>query len=136
MLIKAIDKELSAENSEEEIHVTKEYVSINGSTQGLIIESMDTTMPVLLFLHGFGFPAYPLIKANKVHLEKFFTVCYWDQRGAGMSYNPKEAKTPMTINQVIDDVIAVTQYLRKKVCCRESVLARSFMGKLYRKFGS
>ncbi len=56
-----------------------QLVHLNGSQQGVIIKhNKDKFAPILLFLHGGpGFPAYPLISANRVELEQEFTVCYW-----------------------------------------------------------
>lgn len=45
--------------------VTKKYININETRQGLIIESLNKGKPLLLFLHGGpGFSAYPVIKAH------------------------------------------------------------------------
>lgn len=89
----------------------KEYIEINGTKQGLIIESLDKEKPLLLLLHGGpGFPIYPFIKAHNMSLEKFFNVCYWDQRGTGMSYNPK-VNNSLTVDQLTDDTIRVAEYL-------------------------
>ncbi|WP_051556678.1 alpha/beta fold hydrolase [Alkalihalobacterium bogoriense] len=95
--------------------VTKEYLKINGVRQGIIIESLNQANPLLLFLHGGpGFPIYPAIKAYGTNLQQYFTVCYWDQRGAGMSYNKKETEKPLTVEQLVDDTIEVIHYLREK----------------------
>ncbi|MDY0395874.1 alpha/beta hydrolase [Virgibacillus halophilus] len=68
----------------------KEYTDINQCRQGIIIESEKPGKPVLLFIHGGpGLPAYPLMKKGGLRLEKYFTVCYWDQRGTGMSFVKK-----------------------------------------------
>jgi len=95
--------------------VTKEYLNINGARQGLIIESLNQGNPSLLILHGGpGFPVYPIIKAHGLRLEQFFDVCYWDQRGTGMSYQIKEVKKPLTVEQLVDDTIQIVNYLREK----------------------
>ncbi|WP_176449240.1 alpha/beta fold hydrolase [Lentibacillus sp. CBA3610] len=95
--------------------ITKEYIEINGVRQGLIIESLNQGNPLLLFLHGGpGFPAYPVIKAHGVRLEQFFDVCYWDQRGTGMSYYDKESNEPLSVEQLVGDTIQVVNYLREK----------------------
>jgi pimeloyl-ACP methyl ester carboxylesterase len=94
--------------------VVKKYININGARQGLIIESSNKGNPLLLFLHGGpGFPVYPIIKSHRLKLEKYFDVCYWDQRGTGMSYNAEEAKNPLTLKQLLDDTIQVVHYLRE-----------------------
>lgn len=116
MLLESVEKPLS--NMREESGtgtIIKEYIQINGARQGIIIESLNKGNPLLLFLHGGpGFPVYPIIKAHDIRLEQFFDVCYWDQRGAGMSYHVQEAKKQLTVEQLVDDTIQVINYLRNK----------------------
>ena len=45
------------------------------------------------------------------HLEKYFTVCYWDQRGAGMTYSRSTDPSTMTVEQMVEDTREVTEYL-------------------------
>lgn len=111
MLLESVQKPLEKGKGT----TTKEYVEINGTRQGIIIESLNKGNPLLLFLHGGpGFPVYPTIKAHGIRLEQFFDVCYWDQRGAGMSYHDKETNEPLTVEQLVDDTIQVINYLREK----------------------
>jgi len=117
MLIKSFEKpltDMSGTNNGEGT-ITKEYVQINGARQGIIIESINKGNPLLLLLHGGpGFPIYPFVKAHSMRLEQFFDVCYWDQRGTGMSYNKKDVKKQLTVDQLVDDTIQVINYLRGK----------------------
>jgi pimeloyl-ACP methyl ester carboxylesterase len=93
----------------------KIHVGINGIQQGMIIRSADPSNPVLLFVHGGpGMPAYLLERDYPTGLEKDFTVVWWDQRGAGLSYHPGIPPQTMTADQYVDDTIAVTNYLRKR----------------------
>lgn len=113
MLLASYEKRLNKNNKEGT--VTKEYIEINGVRQGIIIESLNKEKPLLLFLHGGpGFPIYPFNKAHGIHFENLFNVCYWDQRGTGMSYNKKETDSPLNLNQLIEDTIEVVNYLRNK----------------------
>ncbi|GIN15724.1 alpha/beta hydrolase [Shouchella clausii] len=90
--------------------VSKEYLYINGTKQGLIIETTDENLPVLLVVHGGpGYPLYPIVRANNVQLHRLFTVCYWDQRGTGMSYTSD--KKGLTVDQLVNDTIEVSNYL-------------------------
>lgn len=94
--------------------MTKKYLQVNGTKQGVIIESLDQGNPLLLFLHGGpGFPVYPTIKAHHVRLEKFFDVCYWDQRGTGMSYD-QSSEEPLSVEQLVNDTVQVVNYLREE----------------------
>lgn len=88
---------------------------IGGIEQGMIIQSKNTNNPVVLFLHGGpGNPEYVLSKESNVGLEDSFTVCWWEQRGSGMSYSSSIEKGSITLDQMIADTIEVTNYLRKR----------------------
>jgi pimeloyl-ACP methyl ester carboxylesterase len=90
-------------------------VDINGITQGMIIRSRDETHPVLLFLHGGpGMPAYVISERYPTGLEDDFTVVWWNQRGAGLSYSPGIPPETMTVEQLIADTVAVTNCLRQR----------------------
>lgn len=93
----------------------KIHVNINGIDQGMFIKGKDRTKPVLLFIHGGpGMPEYAISRKYETVLENYFTVCWWDQRGAGLSYNKNISLDTMTVNQFISDTIGVTNYLRKR----------------------
>jgi pimeloyl-ACP methyl ester carboxylesterase len=71
--------------------------------------------PVLLFLHGgTAMPEYFLARKYPTGLEQDFTVCWWDRRGAGLSYSANLPPETMTLEQSIADTIEVTNYLRKR----------------------
>lgn len=93
----------------------KIFVSIGGVNQGMIIRSKHIENPVLLYLHGGpGFPNYFLFEKFKPGLEDYFTVCYWEQRGGGLSYNSEVTIESMTLDQLTSDAIEVTNYLRHR----------------------
>lgn len=93
----------------------KIFVDINGIKQGMFIQGKDKTKPVLLFLHGGpGMPEYAMSRSYPIVLENYFTVCWWEQRGAGLSYNSEIHLTTMTFEQLIDDTIEVSNYLRQR----------------------
>ena len=93
----------------------KIFVPIGGVKQGMFIRSKNIENPVLLFLHGGpGFPNYFLIEKFNPGLEDYFTVCYWEQRGGGLSYNPEVTIESMTLDQLVSDAIEVTNYLRER----------------------
>ncbi|PKP19632.1 MAG: alpha/beta hydrolase [Bacteroidetes bacterium HGW-Bacteroidetes-19] len=91
----------------------KTFVTIGGIRQGMIIQSKNIHNPVLLYLHG-GIPDYFLTKIYPTGLEDYFTVVWWDQRGAGLSFNPNIPEESMTLDQMISDTREVTNYLRKR----------------------
>lgn len=93
----------------------KSFVEINGVKMGMIIKSKDISNPILLFVHGGpGMPEYFLTEDYITGLEDYFTVIWWDQRGAGLSYSSNINKSTLTVDQYIDDTIAVTNYLRER----------------------
>jgi len=93
----------------------KTFVSIGGVKQGMFIRSKDIKNPVLLYVHGGpAFPNYFLIDKYKPELEDYFTVCYWEQRGGGLSYTPEVSVESMTFDQLTSDAIELTNYLRKR----------------------
>ena len=106
----------------------KVFVEINGSRQGMFIQSENMDNPVLLILHGGpGMPEYFLTGKYPTGLEKNFTVVWWDQRGAGLSYDKDIKLEELTLKQYIEDTIAVTNYLRERFS-KEKIylLAHSF----------
>ena len=87
-------------------------VKINGVDQGMFIKGKNVDNPVLLFLHGGpGMPEYWLTQRYPTGLEDLFTVVWWDQRGAGLSYQPDMPAETMTVAQFTSDTLAVTNYL-------------------------
>lgn len=93
----------------------KSFVEINGVKMGMIIKSKDTSKPVLLFVHGGpGMPEYFITQDYPTGFEDNFTVVWWEQRGAGLSFDSDIDKSTLTIDQYINDTIAVTNYLRKR----------------------
>lgn len=93
----------------------KIWVDINGLQQGMFIEGKNIDNPVLLLIHGGpGMPEYWLTQDQPTGLEDYFTVVWWDQRGAGLSYSPNIPPETMTAEQFVSDTIAVTNYLRQR----------------------
>src|SRR5271165_5045115 len=91
----------------------KAFADINGARQGMFIQGKDATNPVPLFLHG-GMPEYFLTERYPTGLENDFTVVWWEQRGAGLSYRPGIPPETMTSEQFIADTLSVTSYLRNQ----------------------
>jgi pimeloyl-ACP methyl ester carboxylesterase len=93
----------------------KIWVDINGIQQGMFIKGKNINNPVLLFVHGGpGMPEYWLTRRYPTGLEDHFTVVWWDQRGAGLSYAPNIPPETMTAEQFISDTLQVTSYLRQR----------------------
>lgn len=91
------------------------FIQVNGTKQGMFISAIDSTKPVLLFIHGGpGVPEYALSRNYPIVLEKCFTVCWWEHRGAGLSYSSDIPIETMNFDQFILDATVVTNYLRKR----------------------
>lgn len=92
----------------------KNYLTIGGIEQGFFLRGENPENPVILYLHGGpGSPELPLIEASEPteRLEKYFTICYWDQRGAGMTYSNDTPPESMSVSQFVEDTREMTEYL-------------------------
>jgi pimeloyl-ACP methyl ester carboxylesterase len=93
----------------------KIFVKIGGVMQGMFIRGRDLRNPVMLFVHGGpSFPEYFLVDKYPSEIEDHFTVCYWEERGGGLSYTPQVTLESMTLEQLTSDAIEVTNYLRNR----------------------
>ena len=88
---------------------------IEGIKQAIIIRGESSALPVLLYVHGGpGAPDFPYIHDVFKSMEKYFVVCYWEQRGAGKSYATLEDPETLTLEQLTEDAYAVSCYLIEK----------------------
>ena len=97
--------------------VEKNFIEIGGIRQGFFIRAENPSNPVLLFVHGGpGSPSLPysIPYESAERLEKYFTVCYWEQRGAGMSFSASTDPDSMTIEQIVEDARQMTEYLQNR----------------------
>ena len=95
----------------------KNYIEIGGIRQGFFLRSENQENPVILLLHGGpGSPELAILYRYEIpeRLEKYFTVCYWDQRGAGMSFSDSIDTSTMTLEQIIEDTRQITEYLKQR----------------------
>jgi pimeloyl-ACP methyl ester carboxylesterase len=93
----------------------KIHVNINGVRQGMFIIGKNADNPVLLFVHGgTAMPEYFLTQNYPTGMEQYFTVCWWERRGAGLSYSANLPPETLTVEQSIADTLAVTNYLRSR----------------------
>lgn len=67
----------------------------------MFMVSKNINNPVLLYVHGGpAFPNYFLVEKYKPGFEDYFTVCYWEQRGGGLSYSLYIPIESMTFEQL------------------------------------
>jgi pimeloyl-ACP methyl ester carboxylesterase len=91
-----------------------ERIRIGGVDQYILIRGNDSSLPVLLFLHGGpGMPAMYLAHAFQRELEKDFVVVQWDRRGAGKSYR-EDISSTLNSEQLVADTVELTNLLRTR----------------------
>jgi pimeloyl-ACP methyl ester carboxylesterase len=88
-------------------------VEINGAMQGMFIKGKDVRNPVLLYLHG-GMPDYFLTARYPTGLDEYFTVVWWEQRGSGLSFRSDASPETVNPDQLVADVVPLTEYLRER----------------------
>ncbi len=91
----------------------KGFIEINRGQIGYFIKGKNKNNPVLLYLHG-GLPFYFLTQKYPTGLDEIFTVVWWDQRGAGLSYNAKFSEKEVNIEDLINDSREISNYLRNR----------------------
>ncbi|NND67336.1 MAG: alpha/beta fold hydrolase [Halioglobus sp.] len=92
-----------------------ETVEVRGDTQWIYVRGHDRSNPVLLYLHGGpGMTELPIARSFGLELEKHFTVVHWDQRGSGKSRTRDLSASELTIDSYVQDVLALTNYLRER----------------------
>ncbi|WP_299364071.1 alpha/beta hydrolase [Winogradskyella sp.] len=91
-------------------------VNIGGIEQWVLIRGEDRENPVIVFLHGGpGSPETAFLRKYNSELEKHFTMVYWDQRGAGKSYDKKIPQETMNLDQFLSDTHELIVYVKKKL---------------------
>ncbi len=90
-------------------------VEIGGHDQDILLRGQDSSSPVLLFLEGGpGGTGIGRIRNSGTALEEDFVVATWDQRGAGKSYDALEPASTLTVAQMVEDTVQVSDYLRER----------------------
>jgi proline iminopeptidase len=91
-----------------------EKVQVDGAKLYVLIRGADRTAPVLLWLHGGpGAAERPLFRYFNGDLERHFVAVYWDQRGAGRSFDSQADPHRLTVAQHLADMDAVVDRLRR-----------------------
>jgi len=91
-----------------------EYLNVDGAKLFLLTCGEDRGAPVLLWLHGGpGGPERPLFRYFNGELENHFLVAYWDQRGAGRSFDADADPHQLAVSRHLTDLDAVVDHLRQ-----------------------
>ncbi len=108
----------------------------DGAPLYLLTRGEHCDAPVMLWLHGGpGGAERPLFRLYNSALEASFVVAYWDQRGAGRSYDPDADPAKLTVAQHLADLDRIVDHLRKRLGKHKLVLVGhswgSALGLLY-----
>ncbi|HEU0029162.1 MAG TPA: alpha/beta hydrolase [Kofleriaceae bacterium] len=96
------------------------YLRLGGVEQWVMIRGEAITNPPLVLLHGGpGLSETGWWRYFNGVLEKHFTVVYWDQRGAGKSFDPDLPRSSMTVDQFVADLDELVEYVRRRVGARK-----------------
>jgi proline iminopeptidase len=111
-------------------------LEVDGAELYLMTRGERSDAPILLWLHGGpGGAERPLFRLFNAELERSFVVAYWDQRGAGRSFDPHADPKQLTIARHLADLDAVVDHLRRTHGRRQVVLIGhswgSVLGLLY-----
>ena len=93
------------------------FVDVNGTKQCLLLRGDDSSKPIVLFIHG-G-PSHPLMWYSRAFdnlTVQDFLVVHWDQRRAGKSFSADVPIETCTLDQFVDDGLAVLEYLIQRFC--------------------
>ena len=100
-----------------------EYVTADGAKLYVLVRGSNVHAPVLLWLHGGpGGAERPLFRYFNDALEKHFVVAYWDQRGAGRSFDPHADPKRLTVAQHVADLDVIVDHLRRTLAADKIIL--------------
>lgn len=109
-----------------------DYWAIDGARLFMTVRGADRRAPVLLWLHGGpGGAERPLFRYYDDDLETRCVVAYWDQRGAGRSFDPDADPKDLTIARHLADLDGIVDALRTEFgASRVVLLGHSWGGAL------
>jgi len=90
-------------------------IEINGTRHEVMIRGLDRRNPIVIFVHGGpGCSEIPYVRKYQDLLEKNFTIVHYDQRGSGKSYHFFEDYSNLSTDLLVDDLLALTDYVEKE----------------------
>lgn len=108
----------------------REFVSINGRDQGLVIRGHDSRNPILLWLAGGpGGSEIGWTTSYLGALERDVVFVNWDQPGTGLSWRAADWDT-VEVQDFVNDTIALTEYLRERFHAEKIILAGHSWGSI------
>lgn len=98
-------------------------LKLGGVEQWVMLRGERLANPPLLLLHGGpGFTETTFFRHGLTPLERFFTLVYWDQRGAGRSFTPGIPPQSMTVAQFVSDLGELVDFVRARTGHQKVVL--------------
>jgi pimeloyl-ACP methyl ester carboxylesterase len=109
---------------------------LGGLDQWVMIRGADTANPPLILLHGGpGMSETGFFRRYLAALERSFTLVYWDQRGAGRSFDRDIPRASMTTGRFLADLDELVDQVRDRLeADRVAILGHSWgsaLGVLY-----
>jgi pimeloyl-ACP methyl ester carboxylesterase len=92
------------------------YLRLGGLDQWVMIRGERIANPALIILHGGpGMSETQFFRQFNASLESSFTIVYWDQRGAGKSFDRTIPASSMTVEQFLADLDDLVDAVRARV---------------------
>jgi pimeloyl-ACP methyl ester carboxylesterase len=112
------------------------YLRLGGLDQWVLIRGENVDNPPLIVLHGGpGWSETAWLRYFNATLETQFTVVYWDQRGAGKSFDRHVPRSSMTVEQFLADLDQLVDAVCKRLGKSKVVILGhswgSLLGALY-----
>ena len=98
------------------------FVPIGGIEQWVAIRGRNRSRLPILFLHGGPCEAQSPFLSLFAPWEERYVVAQWDQRGAGRTFGKNGTSPNMTMVQLTQDAIDVTQYVLGRVKAHKLIL--------------
>lgn len=99
-----------------------DFVRIGGIDQWVAIRGRNRSRPAILFLHGGPCEAESPFLSLFAPWEQRYVVTQWDQRGTGRTFEKSGAPPNMTMSQLTQDAIEVTQYVLGRIKAHKLIL--------------
>ena len=92
------------------------YHRLSGLDQWVLTQGMSVANPPLILLHGGpGMSETSWFRSFNTPLEQGYTVVYWDQRGAGKSFDRAIPRSSTTVEQFIADLDDLVEAVRSRL---------------------
>lgn len=98
------------------------FVPIGGIEQWVAIRGHDRSRTPILFLHGGPCEAESPFLSLFAPWEERYVVAQWDQRGTGKTFGKSGTPSNMTMEQMTQDAIEVTQYVLSRLKAHKLIL--------------